>query len=343
MSPVPVSQKSIKDCLAPSFSHIYLEEEAAELPGARRVLERFPRARVVPVGAYSEVFNRSNQEWRLQKRSLKLVLARRREDFLYRCSDIAPSFGNPEFYYNTLMMNCLYDCDYCYLQGMYPSANVVMFLNTEDYFQATAEQVRQAPLYLCLSYDTDLLAFEAVYPYVREWVSFARSQPDLLTEVRTKSANYRLIRDLTPASNVILAWTLSPDAVSRRFEPRTPPLSARLASLQAALEDGWPVRLCFDPLLRVPGWEEVYGAFLDQVAAAVDLESVRDASVGVFRMNRDYLKRIRRQRADSAVIHHPYEVEERIASYPEPQRREMLEFVTGRLHRWMPREKVFVV
>ena len=34
------------------------------------------------------------------------------------------------------MFNCIYDCDYCYLQGMYPSANIVVFVNHEDFFDA---------------------------------------------------------------------------------------------------------------------------------------------------------------------------------------------------------------
>lgn len=30
------------------------------------------------------------------------------------------------------MMNCIFDCEYCYLKGMYPSGNLVVFVNLED-------------------------------------------------------------------------------------------------------------------------------------------------------------------------------------------------------------------
>mgnify|MGYP006970641936 FL=1 len=30
------------------------------------------------------------------------------------------------------MMNCIYDCSYCYLKGMYPSGHMVLFVNIED-------------------------------------------------------------------------------------------------------------------------------------------------------------------------------------------------------------------
>ena len=33
------------------------------------------------------------------------------------------------------MYNCLFDCRYCFLQGMYNSSNFVIFVNYEDFFK----------------------------------------------------------------------------------------------------------------------------------------------------------------------------------------------------------------
>ncbi len=342
MSEISTTSSPTASCL-PSFSHLYIEKAAQSLPGTDRLKSRFRKTRVVEIEDYKEVFNRGYQHWRLQKRSPKLIIARRREDFLYPCSDIAPSFGHQHFFYNTVMLNCIYDCDYCYLQGTYPSANLVMFVNDHDYFEATDRVLKDHPLYLCLSYDTDLLALEAVYPYSRNWIEFTRQRPDLLVEIRTKSANYRLIADLPPCPNVVLAWTLSPDPIAKRFEPLTPALEQRLASLGKAIEDGWPVRLCLDPLLRVKRWPQVYRDFLAELDRKLPWSRLRDASVGVFRMNKDFLKRIRRQRKDSPLIHYPYQVEEKVASYPGQQRQEMIELVAGHLRSRMGDQKVVVV
>ena len=130
------------------------------------------------------------------------------------------------------MFNCVYNCDYCYLQGMFPSANIVAFVNVEDYFAATRQAILNRsnpsqPFYLCISYDTDLLAFESIAPYCRAWIEFAYEQPDLLVEIRTKSAAYRAIRELSPTDRVILAWTLSPKPVAARYEHGAPPLRQR--------------------------------------------------------------------------------------------------------------------
>ena len=31
------------------------------------------------------------------------------------------------------MYNCIYDCKYCFLQGLYSSANYLVFVNYEDF------------------------------------------------------------------------------------------------------------------------------------------------------------------------------------------------------------------
>ncbi|MCB0329829.1 MAG: hypothetical protein KDD70_09200, partial [Bdellovibrionales bacterium] len=140
------------------FSHIYIEEDVREVERTQQILERFPKAILVPIDHYKEVFNRNNQNFRFQKNSPQLILAKRRGEFFYPGSTIAPDFGASRFYYNTVVLNCLYDCEYCYLQGMFPSAHLVAFVNNEDFIEAIRAELRgKQSIYLCLSYDTDLL------------------------------------------------------------------------------------------------------------------------------------------------------------------------------------------
>ena len=189
-----------------NFSHIYYENGAIDSPAAKQILEKFPKAKLIEISDYKDLFNRKRQDWRLQKQSLKLILAKKKSDFLYSGSDVTPDFNQKNFYYNTLVMNCLYDCHYCYLQGMYPSANIVIFTNLEDYFQKTDEMLKEkGDAYLSISYDTDLLAFENLLSYCGHWIEYASKRKNLKIELRTKSANYTAIKKLAPSENFILA------------------------------------------------------------------------------------------------------------------------------------------
>lgn len=328
-----------------NFSHLYIEREANEYPITRRIRDRFAKAQVVEIDDYKTVFARPRQRFQAQKESMKLILAVKKDRFLYAGSGNSQNFSLEDFHYNTLTFNCVYNCDYCYLQGMYPSANIVVFVNLEDYFNATRIGIHDRsnptqPFYLCISYDTDLLAFESVVPYCRAWIEFAREEPDLLIEIRTKSAAYRAIRDLPPTDRVILAWTLSPEPVATRFEHGAAPLSRRLDAVRSAIDDGWPVRLCFDPVLAVPSWASLYGDLVEEVVRRIDPAAVRDVTVGVFRLSKSHFQRMKRQRRDTPLLYGEFEQEDTTVIYPADKREEMTAFMRQRLGYHFEEERI---
>lgn len=325
------------------YSHIYLEKAAAGYPIARETLARFPNAKVIEIDNYKEIFNRKKQDWRLQKESLKLILAVKKDDFMYSGSKFTPSFSNQNFFYNTLMMNCIYDCHYCYLQGMYPSANTVIFVNLEDYFIATDRKLEElGSIYLSISYDTDLLAFENVVSYTNSWIDYTRSRENLQIEVRTKSANYAAIKNQTPCDNVILAWTFSPQAIIDKYETKTPNLKARLNAAHTAMNDGWRVRLCFDPILLVADWKLHYQQLFEEVFNTLDTKKISDISLGTFRMNREFFKNMRDSRVDSDLIHFPFKTTDKTIGYAEQDRLEMINFSRDWITSKFPAEKIYL-
>lgn len=316
-----------------SFSRIFIERAALEYPDTAAVCARFPDAERVTIDHYSEIMNRPHQAWRIQKRSQALVLAVRHDAFLYPMPAIVQSVGSTPAFYNTPLLNCLYDCTYCYLQGMYGSANIVTFVNTEDFFDATSDKLAAlGSLYLSLSYDTDLLGFEGILPLTRRWIEFASDKPGLTLEIRTKSARFSALAGLAPNPNVILAWTVSPEPIVTRFEHRTASLEARLRNINAAITAGWSVRLAFDPVIWSPDWAAHYGALIEQVTAAIPIEKLRDTTVGVFRMNGEFFKGLKRARPEAAFEYGALAVDSAgVATYPPEREAELREFIVQRL------------
>ncbi len=324
------------------FSHIYIEKGAENYPDTRLLLDKYPAAVRIPINDYKDVFNRRNQRFQFQKQSMKLILAAKKESFFYEASEQVQNFDHQNCYYNSLILNCIYNCDYCYLQGMYPSANVVVFVNGDDFFESTKKLLAAHPVYLCISYDTDLLAFEYLVPFCSRWIAFASGEPDLTIEVRTKSVNYKAIAHLKPAPNVILAWTISPQGIIEKYENGTPSFNARLSAVSMALKDGWRVRLCFDPVIRTENWKTLYAECVRETFHRLSADRLNDISLGVFRMNADYLQRIQKQRIDSDLLHYPFENKGKAVSYPEAERDEMTSFMINNLRTFIPKEKIFI-
>lgn len=314
-------------------------------PRTKKILERYQEAEIIEINHYKDVFCRSRQNGALQHRAQKLILAAKGGKLIYEGAPVCQSFGNENFYYTSCMMNCIYDCEYCYLKGMYPSANLVVFVNLEDIFAQVEQKLRQVSgtLYLCVSYDTDLLALEQIVGYADAWSRFAACHaPRLKIEIRTKCANRHFFESQEPLSNVIYAFTLSPQAVVEHFEHDTPSLSERIACAVQAGNAGCSVRLCFDPMIYIPEWKQQYTDMLDQVFCAAAPEMLMDVSVGSFRISRDYLKKMRRQQPDSPAAWFPYEIEHGYYHYPKALMEQMEQFLVSRLREHMPEDKIFL-
>jgi len=282
------------------FSHIYIEEAAQKFPLTNQIATRLKNSRIILVKHYKDVFNKPGQNFTAQKNSPKLILAVRDSKYLTEGSQNCDSFGHSRFFYATQMMNCLYGCEYCYLRGMYSSANVVAFVNVEDYMDAA---LREDAMYCALSYDSDLLAFELLFNYVSAWINFLNANPSCnsLFEVRTKSANFFAVEHLTPPKNLILSWTLSPDEIILRYEHKTPSLQKRLDCIKKAIGLGWRVRLCVDPVLHVGNWEDCYFKLADKISGHIDIKDTEGISIGGYRIPVTFYRRIKRKNLSGLI------------------------------------------
>lgn len=339
--------KNLKnDYYNPFFSHIYVEKAVQNHPRTRRILQKFPDASVIFIDHYKDVFCRKGQNFILQQRSPNLILGAKQGNLIYEGAPVCQSFGNEYFYYTSCVMNCVYDCEYCYLKGMYPSGNLVVFVNLEDIFDEIKKRLKEHAMYLCVSYDTDLLAMEPIIGYTAEWIAFAKAQNEtsnsLKLEIRTKSADSLFWSRHIPVPEIIYGITLSPQAVIDAYEHKTPSLSRRIASAAKAIQQGFPVRLCFDPMIYCQDWEQHYEEMLNDVFSTIDAGKLTDVSVGSFRISQDYLKKMRKNQPCSAVVQFPYQNDKGVYHYPWELARQMEGFLVEHLQKWMPEKKIFL-
>jgi spore photoproduct lyase len=230
---------------------------------------------------------------------------------------------------------------------MYPSGNLVVFVNEDDLFYSITNKLKKLnnpsePMIVSISYNTDLMAMENIIPMTSRWIKFARKQENLKIEIRTKSALFSSLKNIQPTEKVILSWTLSPDMICEKYESTAPPLHLRLKSLKHALESGWTVRLCFDPVLFVNGWEEIYGRFIDTVFQEINGEQLLDLTLGVFRMNKDYFKRIKKREIKSDLFYSDYAIESNTVTVPINQRESGLSQLKNQIANHVPLRKILV-
>ena len=335
-----------KDCLSKPFSHIYVEDKIKNHPVACKILSNFKGSTIIDIRHYKDVFTPSGQNLLLAKNSPSLILAKKEGRLIYEGAPVCEDFGNEHFYYTSLIMNCYYDCEYCYLQGMYPSANIVIFVNIDDIFNELESLLKEHPVYICISYDTDLLALEGFTGFVKEFIKFSACHKNLTVECRTKSANIGIIKKyiaegLYVPANFIFAWTLSPALIAEKYEHKTPDFTTRLKAVKEASKLGLSLRLCFDPVLKVPDYEDLYGDMLERVFSEIAPNCLRDISIGGFRTSKDFLSKMRKRRENSAILSYPYVLEDGVYSYGLKENKKLTGFLIDRSAEYIDKSKIF--
>lgn len=322
------------------FSAIYYENEVKGLPITSAILQRFGDIAQIPVRRYGEIFNRKAQNFRLQKSKPALILARKHDHWVLP-APAGYGFGDGESYYFSHMLNCIYDCRYCFLQGMYRSANYVLFVNYEDFADEINYKIRHRQseyINFYSGYDCDSLALEPVSRFTEYFLPLFRENKNAVLELRTKSTQIRHLLDSQPVPNCVIAYSFTPEAVSTALERKVPALAKRIEAVSRLQELGWPVALRFEPLISHSGFENSYEELFSQIFSKVDANKLHSVSIGLFRMPNDFYANIVKLYPDEKLFALGLQKGQRLTAYDEATEAAMVSACQSRLLEYIPRE-----
>lgn len=120
---------------------------------------------------------------------------------------------------------CPFDCSYCYLAGtpgVRFSPTVKVFLNVDEIVDAVDVAARRVgePTAFYLGKLQDALALDPLTGYSRKLVPFFADHPHARMTLLTKSTHVDNLLDLNHRGHTTLSWSLNPQDVVDRFEPR---------------------------------------------------------------------------------------------------------------------------
>lgn len=275
-----------------NFSSVYIEEEIAETDRVREVLARMGDIPRIRIERYGEIFNRAGQNFRIQKQAPALILARKHGKKVLPAPE-GYGFEQGSGFYFSHMLNCLYDCRYCFLQGMYRSAHYILFTNYEDFMQDILAQSGQSAGNVFYSgYDCDSLAMEPVSGFCDAFIPFFARRPEMTLEIRTKSTQVRKLLQFDSVPNCVVAMSFTPEAAARRWEHRVPSTAKRLQALGKLQQAGWPVAIRFEPVIAELGVANNYERLFQQIFSALDGDLLHSVSLGEFRLPTDFHKKM---------------------------------------------------
>ena len=322
---------------------IYIEKSIESHPRVEHILSRYPQAEKILCERYGEVFNPKSQNFRLQKQQPSLILAHKHDGHVLPAPQ-GYGVGSEENYYFSHMLNCIYDCRYCFLQGMYQSAHYVVFVNFEEITDSivglSSQLTNQSPWFFS-GYDCDSLAFEPVTGFMAHCLNVFEDIPHAWLEIRTKSTQVRSLINRRTLDNVVVAFSFTPDDFSRRFENGVPDIHKRIKAMQLLQSKGWQIGLRFDPIMAYNDYQASYTELFELIFNSLDHALIHSVSMGEFRMPKGFFKKIKKLYPSEPLYHLHMDEKNGMKSFNSSLEQSMFDFCRLQLLRWMPEAKLF--
>ena len=324
---------------------IYIEAQACDHPRTQKILARFPRADKIVIERYAEVFNPHAQNFRIQKQNPALILAEKSNKKVLPTPSQYETGGGANYYFSH-MLNCPYDCRYCFLQGMYRSANYLLFVNYEAFLEeikslAETHQNDAKPAWFFSGYDCDSLAFEPITGFAEHFVAEFEKIPGAVLELRTKSTHIRSLLDRPSLENVVIAYSLSPQPVAAAVEQGAPGLSKRIEALQKLQSHGWRIGLRFDPIIWHQDYQQSYRQMLEELFSKVDADRLDSVTLGGFRLPKGFYKTMRRLYPDHWLFSAGLSEQEGMVTYTPAIEKQVFDELQQQVLRFIAPDKLF--
>ena len=196
------------------------------------------------------------------------------------------------------------DCSYCILQTYFHPPYLQYFVNQEDMLNDLDRLFSKNQIIRIGTGEfTDSFIWESWTDLSTLLVPKFAGQFRVVLELKTKTANINLLRQLNHNRKTIIAWSLNTNKIIHDQERFTASLNSRLASAARCEAWGYPLAFHFDPLVIYEGCEADYRKVLEWLFSLVSAENIVWISLGTFRFIPSLKPIIQSRFPDSRIVY----------------------------------------
>ncbi len=285
------------------FSRILVEKSVKESPIVHGILERFKHVPYQEIENIDDIFGRVKKPYLQKRDNLQLFLGKKKGQLVKLAPDAYGLAGEPHYYF-IHAYNCIYECEYCYLQGYFHSPDIVLFLNHEDIGREIKETIAKhdQTVWFHAGEFSDSLALTHLTQELPFYFDLFKNLPKAKLELRTKSANTKELLKLTPQKNIITSFSLSPEKRIKKTDLKTPSLKHRLKAMAELQKVGFPLGIHLDPIIHEDQFEKSYQELFEEMAEYLDLENIEYLSMGVVRFTGSVFHQVKKNYPQSELL-----------------------------------------
>ncbi len=229
--------------------------------------------------------------------------------------------------------SCGFDCSYCSIQSFYNQ-------NTITFDSGFADKLKNLQLDQNKTYHigtgqaSDSLMFGNREGILDALFLFAKENPNVILEFKTKSDNIRYFLENNVPKNILCTWSLNTQTIIDNEEHLTASLSKRIASARKLADKGIKVGFHFHPIVEYENYLDQYKEVYQSLQKTFTSQEVALVSFGTLTFIKPVIKQLRAREFHSKITQIPMADASGKSSYPAVTKEEMFSHAYKSFQAW---------
>ena len=229
--------------------------------------------------------------------------------------------------------SCGFDCSYCSIQSFY-NQNTITFDSSFTKKLKNLNLEKNKTYHIGTGQSSDSLMWGNREGILDALFEFAKENPNVILEFKTKSSNIGYILENEVPTNILCTWSLNTPTIIKNEEHLTASLDKRIESARKVADKGVKVGFHFHPIVEYEGYLDDYEKIYNRLIKEFSPDEVALVSFGTLTFIKPVIKQLREREFKTKITQIPHTDASGKTSYPYATKVEMFKHAYESFKPW---------
>ena len=229
--------------------------------------------------------------------------------------------------------SCGFDCSYCSIQSFYNQNTITFDSNFSDKLK-NLQLEENKTYHIGTGQASDSLMFGNREGVLDALFLFAKENPNVILEFKTKSDNIKFFLENDVPKNILCTWSLNTQTIIDNEEHLTASLNKRISSARRLADKGVKVGFHFHPIVEYENYLEEYAEVYKLLQETFTSHEVALVSFGTLTFIKPVIKQLRGREFKSKITQIPMHDASGKSSYPDETKQDMFTHAYKNFESW---------
>jgi spore photoproduct lyase len=231
------------------------------------------------------------------------------------------------------VQSCGFDCSYCSIQSFYNQDKIGFDKNFKENL-ANLKLDPNETYHIGTGQSSDSLMWGNKEGILDALFDFARKNPNVILEFKTKSNNIKYFLENDVPANIICTWSLNTPTIIENEEHLAASLEKRINAAKKVSQKGVLVGFHFHPIVHYDNYLKEYEKVYKTLIETFDSKKVALVSFGTLTFIKPVINKIRSRNFKSKILQMPMSEANGKQSYPLKIKKEMFKHAYDSFKPW---------